>query len=345
MTEELSLLQSTVYGILQSALARPRLVGREAVDDEAWTQFQAVGIRRIAIDETWGGASGNVDHLAVILRAVGRHAATIPFLEDHLAAETLLDNGLDLPEGILSVATRSTLVAEKVGSGWRIQGRCHRVPWAADSSAVIGFAHAGDDVLIVSLPTARADVTVGCNVAGEPRDNLEIDVVLADVIRASIGDQQRMMSRALLYRALAMVGAAESALELTVEHVNVRQQFGRSLERLQVVQHAIVAMAARVAAASASADAGLLYCCERRLNALRPPALAARIEADLMAGIVARSSHQLHGAVGLTAEHRLRLFTTRLSAWRQDDMSQTSCCTALAKEAVLSGGPWNLLTG
>jgi acyl-CoA dehydrogenase len=72
--------------------------------------------------------------------------------------------------------------------------------------------------------------------------------------------------------------------------------------------------------------------------------LATRIEADRMASVVARLSHQLHGAIGFTQEHPLHFSTTRLTAWRQDDLSEMACALELSRLVPGLGGPWDTLT-
>ena len=49
--------------------------------------------------------------------------------------------------------------------------------------------------------------------------------------------------------------------------------------------------------------------------------VAAKAQASSGAGVVAAIAHQLHGAIGTTEEHRLRLTTTRLWSWRDEDGS------------------------
>jgi acyl-CoA dehydrogenase len=63
-----------------------------------------------------------------------------------------------------------------------------------------------------------------------------------------------------------------------------------------------------------------------------------------MASVVARLSHQLHGAIGFTQEHPLHFSTTRLTSWRQDDLSETACALELARLVPGLGGPWVTLT-
>ncbi len=74
---------------------------------------------------------------------------------------------------------------------------------------------------------------------------------------------------------------------------------------------------------------------------------AAKARTGEAAGVVARIAHQVHGAIGFTREHDLRLATTRLWAWREEDGSDAEW-NAEVGAAVLAAGPdalWPLITG
>jgi len=81
--------------------------------------------------------------------------------------------------------------------------------------------------------------------------------------------------------------------------------------------------------------------------------LAAKAQASHCAGIVAAIAHQLHGAIGTTEEHRLRLTTTRLWSWRDEDGSEAECFAELGRAALSAatgaatgaGGLWPWLSG
>ncbi|MBO0851705.1 MAG: acyl-CoA dehydrogenase, partial [Pseudonocardia sp.] len=64
------------------------------------------------------------------------------------------------------------------------------------------------------------------------------------------------------------------------------------------------------------------------------------------AGAVARIAHQVHGAIGFTLEHDLRLATTRLWAWREEDGSDAHWHAEIGRRALAEGadGLWPLLT-
>jgi acyl-CoA dehydrogenase len=80
-----------------------------------------------------------------------------------------------------------------------------------------------------------------------------------------------------------------------------------------------------------------------------PAVLAAKAQASHCAGIVAAIAHQLHGAIGTTEEHRLRLTTTRLWSWRDEDGAEAECFAELGRAAIGAatgaGGLWPWLSG
>jgi acyl-CoA dehydrogenase len=85
--------------------------------------------------------------------------------------------------------------------------------------------------------------------------------------------------------------------------------------------------------------------------------VAAKAQASSGAGVVAAIAHQLHGAIGTTEEHRLRLTTTRLWSWRDEDGSEAECFAELGRAALAAatragtgtgdgaGGLWPWLSG
>jgi hypothetical protein len=104
--------------------------------------------------------------------------------------------------------------------------------------------------------------------------------------------------------ALEIFGALEGANRLTLEHVTQRSQFGQPLGSLQAIQHRL------------AMDATTLQ--SIRWLALKAASSASAADAALAAGYaqqavstVAYDVHQFSGAMGLTLEYPLHLFTYR----------------------------------
>jgi acyl-CoA dehydrogenase len=104
------------------------------------------------------------------------------------------------------------------------------------------------------------------------------------------------------------LGTLERALELAVEHVNTRHQFGGPLARFQAVQFQIADATVAVQSLRELAHFTLWRLWVAPLDRL-VDALALRAQALESAQAVLRTCHQLHGAVGFCDEHDLSILS------------------------------------
>uniref|UniRef100_UPI0015F11246 acyl-CoA dehydrogenase family protein n=1 Tax=Streptomyces phytophilus TaxID=722715 RepID=UPI0015F11246 len=182
-------------------------------------------------------------------------------------------------------------------------------------------------------------LATGTNLAGEPRDDLRADLsgvrgtpVLPDVA-------EEFLLRGALARALQMTGAMDAILDLCLDHVRTRTQFGRPLARFQAVQTLVADLAAEAALARAAATA-----CTRGTPGPFDIAVA-RSCTGHAATVAVRNAHQIHGAIGTTAEHTLHTLTLPLLAWRTEygtlhdwDNHLTTTATTTPLWPTLTGG-------
>ena len=127
---------------------------------------------------------------------------------------------------------------------------------------------------------------------------------------------------------------------MTLAYTKVREQFGRSIRTFQVVQHALAELAGLVAATGMAVDAAALV--DDRFAIACAKTYASR-SCERAAAI----AHQLHGAIGLTREHQLQLYTRRLWSWRTEFGAETHWSSVLSDEIVRAGsdGAWRLISG
>jgi alkylation response protein AidB-like acyl-CoA dehydrogenase len=112
------------------------------------------------------------------------------------------------------------------------------------------------------------------------------------------------------------VGGAAALLEITVEYLQTRRQFGRPLAMFQALKHRCADLRAMIEAADALLWHGLARAAgplESDADLREADALARR--ARRLAGetfsMVAEESLQLHGGIGMTSEHACHLFLKR----------------------------------
>ena len=284
--------------------------------EQLWQTFAETGLAQAALPEEAEGA-GLAAGLAV-LRAAGRHAAPIPAAETMVGALLCHAAGIEAPDGPLSVH------ALPDGAGAGATAALPRVPWARFVSAVV-FAAPGEGL----ASCKPVDISEGANLAGEPRD----DVTLAGPPDCFVALPPEVDGFALmaLSRAAQLRGAMEHVLPMSVGYAHDRVQFGRPLARFQAIQHYLAEIAGEAAASGAAIDAAA--------EVGTPFAFAAaKARASQAAGTVARLAHQVHGAIGYTAEHDLHIWTKRLWAWRDEYGNEAHWWQVLGAETARGGG-------
>ena len=274
---ERELLRDTVGQLLAEHCTPERVAaaaGSEAGWDAAtWRALQETGLTLVGSAEESGGSGGDLSEAADIAVAAGAAAAPVPLAETLAAGMVLARAGLAIPDGPLTLAVAGpTLGAEGVkgpgpagpggggpgggGPGGGGPVLLRRVPYGRVATTVAARTGtgAGRDWLCVVPPPQQ--VTAGCNLAGEPRDDIELRPDAAvRVVAAGTADYARRLRQ--LFRSLLIAGAAQRALELTITYVSEREQFGRPLGKMPVVQSELARMAGEVALISAATQAAV----------------------------------------------------------------------------------------
>jgi acyl-CoA dehydrogenase len=339
---ERELLRQTVEDLLAAHCAPARVAAAAAGsgwDAGLWQALEETGLTLAGSPEEAGGSGGDLLAAADIAAAAGAAAAPVPLAETLAAGMLLARAGLAIPPGPLTVAIA-------LGRDAALR----RVPYGRLATTVAAGSGEDGDWLAVIAPTGRRGT--GRNLAGEPRDEVGLGggAEMHDA-PAGTADYARRLLR--LFRSLLIAGAAQQALDLTVTYVKEREQFGRPLARFPTVQQELARMAGEVALIAAATQAAVAA--EQAGVAAEPAGdsvsavLAAKAQASHGSGIVAAIAHQLHGAIGTTEEHRLRLTTTRLWSWRDEDGSEAECFAELGAAALgaaaAAGGLWPWLSG
>ncbi len=125
-------------------------------------------------------------------------------------------------------------------------------------------------------------------------------------------DQGQAANAELAMLIAMMAGAGDRLLEVTTAYANERVQFGRPIGRQQAVQQNLAVMAEHCVAVRLMVElAG---------DSAGPPdslrAALAKSVASASAPLIANIAHAVHGAIGISAEYDLHLYTRRLHAWR-----------------------------
>ena len=140
-------------------------------------------------------------------------------------------------------------------------------------------------------------------------------------------------ARALL-AAAAISGAADRVLAMTVAYAGERVQFGKPIGRQQALQQQFAVMAEDCVAVRMAVELAAASDVPEPLRVA-----AAKSVASAAAPRVANTAHAVHGAIGISAEYDLQLYTRRLHEWRLGLGSETRWNRELGHAVLVSHAP------
>ncbi len=287
---------------------------------EFWQQINDSGFADAVISEENGGAGLSLAEANTIFKACGRYAVPSPLANTIAVRAGLSDAGIEAPDGPLTIASGHAIERSKEISVMQI-------PFGASSEWVL--AELDDTDCLLPLGAARIELTginrsLMCNAYWKQHPAEAI--ALPDP--GFRGVKWRAIAAAL--NAAQMVGAMDKLMEITLEYANQRIQFGKPIGKLQVIQQQLSVMAEQTFAANIAAQIGL---CGNMPQTLRAAVAKARVSAAVVS--VASICHAVHGAIGVTEEYDLQLYTRRLHEWRSQYGSE-SYWNGIIGEAILA---------
>jgi alkylation response protein AidB-like acyl-CoA dehydrogenase len=148
---------------------------------------------------------------------------------------------------------------------------------------------------------------------------------------AATGGIDRAATLAWALSSATVLGYVEGSLDLAVEHVRSRRQFGQRIGDFQAVQFQI---ADAVVAASGLAELALftVWRITELGAAARVDALALRLHAADVARVAMRTAQQLHGASGVAEEYDVSVLSRRVQATLRSPASSDRIVDVLAAE-------------
>ena len=239
-----------------------------------------------------------------------------------MLVRALAHEGIATPEGAIAIAAQIHHAADGAIA-------CPDTPFGAVADWVaVGSA---DGWCLV--PVAGTDRR-SSGIHGSLRADLRWTAAPPESIRVPGAVAWREAGAAITAAQLA--GAMERVLHLTVAFANERVQFGKSIGKFQAIQHQLAVMAEHVTAAHMAAEIG----CAGD-GPLPDPLRAALAKARTSeaAVIAANTAHAVHGAIGITAELDLQLYTRRLHEGRADFGGETHWNRILGRALLASERP------
>ena len=367
LNETQTLLRESMRDYLQKEVDfnRIRRLERDGgYDTELWSYLQSSGFLGLPFPVELGGDGGELTDLAVLLEELTRRAVVIPFLETlscaiavqrhgdpAIAAEIVagvMNGSMTLAPAILEGSDSfdeiaMTVVDGKLGSSAEQAG-----PTISGQKRFVDYGQHVTHHLVAARDEAGLGLyLVDANspgVTAHPLKNMgrtpEADIGYDNAPVRKAGGQEAFAFLVMLARTLASiecVGNCQQALDMTVEYVSMRVQFGRPIGTFQAVQHhsanmAMSTLAARFLAYEAiwQLDAGLATV--KSIAKTKAVASKAATEVPMMA-------HQLYGGIGFTEEYDLHFFS-RHAKQRAVSWGTVDECLAIVAATIEEAESW-----
>ena len=314
-----------------SMAVRAAALDGDGFERGAWERIVGeMELTSLAIPAELGGTGASFVEVGIALEELGRTLLPVPYLATVCAAAAAGEGEAAAPllERIVAGEAVAVTLAETAGGsgdGLQASGDDGSLTVSGTASHVLDAPHASAFVCAVELDGEPALVAVDRDADGvevtalatldqtRRQGELRLDGAPATLLTppgegaAALARARDVLSVAL---ALEAVGAAARCLEITVEYLKERVQFGKPIGSFQALKHRCADLAARLEAAKSTAYyAGwAVDGAPEELPLLGPLARAVAGDAFLA---VAAESIQLHGGIGFTWEHDAHLYFKR----------------------------------
>jgi alkylation response protein AidB-like acyl-CoA dehydrogenase len=326
-----------------------RLRGSDAEYERAvWKQMADLGWLGIVLPERHGGLGLGLTEAAIVARGLARTLAPEPLTAAVMAATALaagenealkearlpqVASGEVLPilawqeeAGVLDASAIQARAVPFEG-GYKLNGTKRYIAGSAQCDAFLVTALANEGLAIFWAPRA----TPGARLEREPlADGRSFGTLhLHDVLvsRAHVVAQGTVAAEAMArafdhgaaIAAAELAGVMDRSLEMSLDYLRTRVQFGRPIGAFQALQHRAVDLHIQKELAGAVLDEALTALDRGPAPAARA-AIASRLKARCADAAlkITRETIQLHGAIGFTDEYDAGLYLKRamtLAAW------------------------------
>jgi alkylation response protein AidB-like acyl-CoA dehydrogenase len=302
---------------------RRLMATEEGYDPAVWKQMaQELGLQGIAIPEQYGGQGYGWIELGIVLEEMGRALACAPFFSTVvLAATTLLESGDEeakqqyLP-GIADGSLIATLALTEENGRWDEAGTKHFVLDGGVAQLLIVPARTASGVSLFAVDTTAGGLSrTPSKTLDETRKLavVEFDTTPARLIGAE-GGGWPVLTRVLDFAAIALAaeqaGGAQAALDMSVDYLKTRVQFGQVIGAFQALKHMAADVLIEVESAKSAAYYALDAAAEDNDELPVDASLAKAYCSDAFV-TAAHQNIQFHGGMGFTWEVPAHLYYKR----------------------------------
>ena len=305
-----------------------------------YAELAELGLSALVVPEAHGGLSQGAVDAMVVCEELGRGLVPAPYAHAALMTPVLLAAAPAAMQAqwLPGVASGELLVvpalqeragrhdhrhvqtqAKRDGDIWRLQGTKCVVPAGDEADAFIvsarisGEARDGAGIALFLVKATDARVHGYATQDGARAADLHLDSAAAELLtEQGLDPLETALDAGIAAHCAEAVGLMERLIEITVEYMNTRKQFGATLASFQALRH-------RMADVKMALELGrsMSYFASLKLGEPAPQRRRAVAQARVQLGqsmrTVGQQCIQLHGGIGCTDEYIASHYFKRLT--------------------------------
>ncbi|MCG8381853.1 MAG: acyl-CoA dehydrogenase [Gammaproteobacteria bacterium] len=304
-----------------------------------WQEMVELGWMGIPFSEELGGLNLNMSELAIVIEELGQHAAPEPMIDAIVAAAGCINycdheelkkklvgqiiEGQLIPalawqeaHTILDVSATQTSASNADETTTLSGQKCH-VAMAKGADGFVVSANSPDGLALYWVDANARGISLDEHLMADDSFSYTLTFNEAPATRLSAAADgtaalQQALDEANVMTAAYLTGVCKKTLQITLDYLNTRVQFGKKIGSFQALQHRAVDLYIQQELAQAALADALTVLentptpAERSIAASRAKSRCAEA-----AKLITQQAIQLHGGIGYTDECDVGLFVNR----------------------------------
>ncbi len=310
---------------------------------ENWARFAELGLLGVNFSEDHGGFGGGLVETMLVAEAFGRGLVIEPYFANVILCGALLRHAAPVPvqdaylpqiaagEALFAFAHHErnarhvqhhvAATAQSTDAGWVLHGE----------KSLVLHGDAADKLLVSARLTGNTRDTRGIGLFlvdagsttrrgyatqdGQRAAEVSLDGVIAEAVLSldAWPGMARALDEAIAFQCAEAVGAMEELLDITIDYMKTRKQFGRAIAEFQVLQHRAVDMKVQLELARSMAMYATMMAADDDAETRARAISAAKVQVGRSLRHVGQEAVQLHGGIAVTMEYKAGHYFKRLT--------------------------------
>ncbi|MFP6684887.1 MAG: acyl-CoA dehydrogenase family protein, partial [Polyangiaceae bacterium] len=308
---------------------------------DTWRQMGELGWLAIGMPESVGGFGGSFTEVALLLEQFGTRLVSEPYIASVvLAGHAILRAGSEeqherfLSPMLTGDTTLALAYAERDGrfalKAERTEAQLRDGRWhltgekifvlnghAADHLVVSARTPSGLSLFVVDAKAEGLEIQRITTMDGRRAAMVRLDCQLdADRLLGVEGEAADVLDEVIDRGAAAACaegyGILRAVLEMTIEYLQTREQFGVKIGTFQALQHRAVDMFIQTQLCQSTSMMAMIKVQDADADERRRAVSAAKVQLSTGGKFVTQQAIQLHGGIGVTDEHDVGLYFKRM---------------------------------